>query len=145
MLRKMLLLAAFSLAMVSAASAQSAQQTMRDFGMLGKWARDCNAPPSRTNFHTVFAAMSSGNVQRTYYDGPDHIYNQYTITRAIRLPANQMSYQQVGPVGRMDVILLKDGNTYRIWSSVGADGKIYVKEGKFNDGAASPAETKCSK
>ena len=92
--------------------------------------------------------MSDGRVRRTYYNTPDRKtpYNVYIITRAIRLPSDMLSYQQEGDVNqdKIDVILLKDGNKYKIWSSVTAEGKALVKDGKFpGSGDDSPWQAKC--
>ena len=148
MLRIFLFLGVFGIATTGVVSAETAAQTMQDFGILGDWSKDCSIPANETNFHTVFAALPSGKAKRTYYNGPNKIYNEFTITRAIRLPSNQLSYRQEGKQAKglthIDVILLKDGNRYSIWSSIGDDGKVYVKEGKFPNGKATWWETKCS-
>jgi hypothetical protein len=147
-LRVSLFAAAFAIAMPALASAQSAREVLRDFGMLGTWATDCSRPSDSDNFYTVYAGMSDGRVRRTYYNTPDRAkpYNEYIVTRAIRLPADQLSYQQEGTVNhdKIDVILLKDGNKYKIWSSVTENGKALVKDGKFPDsGNESPWQAKC--
>jgi hypothetical protein len=147
MFRISVLAVAFALCMPALASADS-RDVMRDFGLLGTWATDCSQPSGKYNFYTVYAGMTNGNVRRTYYNTPDRKtpYNEYIITRAIRLPADQMSYSQEGTVNKdkIDVILLKDGNKYKIWSSVRSSGEVLVKEGKFPDsGDESPWQTKC--
>jgi hypothetical protein len=139
---------AFALLMPALASAQSSREVLRDFGMLGTWATDCSQPSGKNNFYAIYAGMTNGSVRRTYYNTPDRkvAYNEYIITRAIRLPADQLSYQQEGSANhdKIDVILLKDGNKYKIWSSVTAEGKALVKDGKFPDsGDESPWQTKC--
>src|ERR1700738_4187322 len=98
MLRVSLLAVAFALAMPAIASAQSPREVLRNFGMLGTWATDCSRKSDSDNFYTVYAGMSDGRVRRTYYNTPDRAkaYNEYIITRAIRLPADQLSYQQEG-------------------------------------------------
>jgi hypothetical protein len=147
-LRVSLFAIAFALALPTIASAQSSRDVLRDFGLLGTWATDCSRPSGADNFYTVYAGMSNGNVRRTYYNTPDRAtpYNVYIITRAIRLPADQLSYQQTGEANndKIDVILLKDGNKYKIWSSVTEEGKALVQEGKFpGSGADSPWQAKC--
>jgi len=149
MLRVAVLAAALALALPSAAHAQSPRDVMRDFGMLGTWARDCSKPSDRTNFYAMYVGTANGNVRRTHYNTPDRssAYSEYIITRVNRLPANQLSYQQEGSVDRdqMDVILVKDGNRYKVLSSsVRATGEMLVKDGKYpQDGAESPWQSKC--
>lgn len=147
-LRVSLLAMAFAVGLPALASAQSPREVLGAFGMLGTWATDCSRQSGSDNFYTVYAGMPNGRVRRTYYNTPDRAkaYNEYIITRAIRLPADQLSYQQEGSVDhdKIDVILLKDGNKYKIWSSVTEAGKELVKEGKFpGSGNESPWQTKC--
>ena len=140
--------AALWLAIPSLASAQSPRDVLRDFGLLGTWATDCNRQSDKDNFYTVYAGTTDGKVRRTYYNTPDReqAYNEYIVTRAIRLPADQLSYRQEGAVDhdKMDVILIKDGNKYKIWSSVREDGEVLVENGKFpKSGEESPWQAKC--
>ena len=148
MLRTTLLATALALCLPSFASAQSARDVMRDFGILGTWATDCSKPSGASNFYTIYAGMPDGQVRRTYYNTPDRkkAYNEYIVRRAIRLPADMISYVQEGSVDhdRIDVILLKDGSKYKIWSSVRDSGETLVKDGKFpGSGDESPWQTRC--
>ena len=148
-LRTSLLAAALAFALPALADAAAPREVMRDFGLLGTWANDCSQPSSAENFYTVYAGMTDGNVRRTYYNTPDREkpYNEYYITRAIRLPADELSYRQEGSVNhdKMDVILLRDGNKDKIWSSVrDDDNAVLVENGKFpKSGEPSPWQTKC--
>jgi len=147
-LRVSLLGVAFAIVMPALASAQSARDVLGAFGMLGTWATDCSRPSDGDNFYTVYAGMPDGRVRRTYYNTPDRAkpYNVYIVLRAIRLPADQLSYRQEGEADhdKIDVILLKDGNRYKIWSSVTEAGNALVKDGKFpGSGKESPWQTKC--
>jgi hypothetical protein len=132
----------------SLASAQSPRDVLRDFGLLGTWATDCSRQSDKDNFYTIYAGMTNGKVRRTYYNTPDRKepYNEYIITRAIKLPADQLSYRQEGVVDKdkIDVVLLRDGNRYKIWSSVKEDDTVLVRDGKFpNSGDDSPWQAKC--
>jgi hypothetical protein len=148
MVRIWLLATALALGLPSLANAQSARDVMRDFGMLGTWASDCSKPSDASNFYTVYAGLPDGKVRRTYYNTPDRKtpYNEYILRRAIRLPADMMSYVQEGTVDhdRIDVVLLKDGSKYKIWSSVRDNDEALVRDGKFpGSGDDSPWQTKC--
>lgn len=146
--RGLLLVLALVLATPAAANAETVGQTLRQFGLLGTWADDCSLPAADNNFHTVYAALPNGTVQRTYYNAPGKIYNQYVLQRVNRISSDQIVYQQKGSAGRIDVVLMKAGNRYHVLSSQNENGKIYVKEGKFTEntsspGVESPWQTKC--
>ena len=131
-----------------AANAETVRQILQQFGMLGTWATDCSRPPANDNIHTVYAPLPNGNVQRTYYNEPGKISNQYELERVNRISSDQLFYQQKGPSGRIDVVLKKDGNRYHILSSQNQNGKAYVQEGKFTSNTSSPGkespwQTKC--
>jgi hypothetical protein len=148
MVRVSLLAVAFALALPTIASAQSPTAVLREFGLLGSWATDCSRKSDADNFYAVYASMPNGNVRRTYYNTPDRKtpYNVYIITSAKKLAFDTITYQQEGEVDhdKIEVILRKDGNTYKIWSSVTAEGKALVKDGKFpGSGDESPSQTKC--
>ena len=146
--RGLLLVLALVLAMPAAANAETVSQTLRQFGLLGTWADDCSRPAANDNFHTVYAALPNGTVQRTYYNAPGKIYNQYVLQRVNRISSDQIIYQQKGSAGRIDVVLKKAGNRYHVLSSQNENGKIYVREGKFTENTSSPGkespwQTKC--
>jgi hypothetical protein len=130
------------------ATAETVRQVLQQFGMLGTWATDCSRPPAPDNILSVYASLPNGNVQRTYYNAPGKISNQYELKRVVRISADQISYQQQGPSDRIDVVLEKKGNRYHVLSSQDQNGKIYVQEGKFTANTASPGQestwqTKC--
>ena len=125
------------------------RDVMRDFGLLGTWATDCSRGSDKDNFYTVYAGMTNGKVRRTYYNTPDRKtpYNEYIVDRAVRLPADMLSYIQMGATDhdRMDVVLLKDGTRYKIWSSIRDNGEVLVQDGKFPKGGDdSPWQSKCN-
>lgn len=146
MLRKLLLTAALSAAAATAASAQSIEQTLSKFGLLGTWATDCGRPAAKDNFYTVYKS-SGGKVLRVYYDGPNEIYNQYVITQASQVAGDELRYQQEGTDSRrlrFEVIIKKVGNRILVWLSRNMDGGITVKDGKYvDDGAAVVWQTRC--
>jgi hypothetical protein len=148
MLRVSLLAAVLALALPSLANARSPREVMHDFGLLGTWAADCKQPSGASNAYAVYAGLPDGKVRRTYYNTPERkeAYQEYVITRAIRLPADMISYVLEDPAkhDRVDVILLKDGDKFKIWSSVRDDGTVLVEGGKFASGSdESPWQTRC--
>jgi hypothetical protein len=147
----LLLVLALVLGTPAAASAETVRQVLQQFGLLGTWSNDCSRPPADNNFHTVFAPLPNGTVQRTYYNAPGKIYSQYVLQRVNRISSDQLFYRQKGSAGHIDVVVKKDGNRYHTLSSQNENGKIYVQEGKFTSSAGdgshagkeSPWETKC--
>ena len=150
--RGLLLVLALILGLPATAGAETVAQTLRQFGLLGTWADDCGMPPAGNNFHTVYRALSNGNVERTYYNGPNKIYNQYVLSRVNRISSDQVVYSQSGSAGRIDVVLIISGNRYHVLSSQNQNGIVYVRDGRFTEhagdgksaGLESPWQTKCS-
>jgi hypothetical protein len=148
MYRGVLLILAFVLTTPLAAKAESVQQILRQYGMLGTFADDCSQPASKNNFYTVYAPMPNGNVRRTYYNGPNKIYNQYVLEHVNRISSDQLFYQQKGSAGRISIVLIVAGNRYHVLSSQNENGKAYVQDGKFTSNTSSPGQespwqTKC--
>jgi hypothetical protein len=113
--RTMLALFAFVLISSGTASAQTVQQVLRDFGLLGTWQTDCSKPAASNNFRTIYEGLSNGDVRRTYYDAPGKIYSQYVLKRVSRVSANQILYEQEGQNDLQFVVLTKIGNRYRVF------------------------------
>ena len=147
------LAAALAVAAVETANAQSVANTIAEFGLIGTWATDCAQPASTGNFLTIYAIKPSGEVSRTYYDQPSHIYNNYKITDAKRQAPDMLSYEQVwdfegSPANiagdRVRVLLNMVDNKFQIVSSQGSDGSFFVKDRKFSgSGDESPWQSKC--
>ena len=134
------LVAALALATAETANAQSVADTIAEFGLIGTWASNCTQPASSSNFLTVYAIKPSGEVSRTYYDQPSHIYNNYKITNAKRQAPDMLSYEQVwdfegSPANiagdRVRVLLNMADNKFQIVSSQGSDGSFFVKDRKY--------------
>jgi hypothetical protein len=147
------LAAALAIASVETANAQSVANTIAEFGLIGTWATDCAQPASSSNFLTVYAIKPSGEVSRTYYDRPDHIYNSYKITDAKRQAPDMLSYEQVwdfegSPANiagdRVRVLLNMADGKFQIVSSQGSDGSFFVKDRKFTGTTdESPWQSRC--
>ena len=148
-----LAMANIEMASVEAANAQSVANTIAEFGLIGTWATDCTQPASTGNFLTVYAIKPSGEVSRTYYDQPDHVYNNYKITDAKRQAPDMLSYEQVwdfegSPANiagdRVRVLLNMADGKFQIVSSQGSDGSFFVKDRKFPGSAdESPWQSRC--
>ncbi|MBI3702924.1 MAG: hypothetical protein HY244_03505 [Rhizobiales bacterium] len=151
MYRGLLLVLSLVLGAPATAGAETVAQTLRQFGLLGTWADDCSQPAASNNFHTVYRALPNGNVERTYYNAPGKIYNQYVLSRVNRVSADQVFYSQKGGAGRIDVVLIVADNRYHVLSSQNQNGIVYVRDGRFTEhagdgksaGLESPWQTKC--
>jgi hypothetical protein len=147
------LVAALFMVTIETAHAQSVADTIAEFGLIGTWAADCTQPASSSNFLTVYAIKPSGAVSRTYYDQPDHVYNNYKITSAKRQAPDMLSYEQVwdfegSPANiagdRVSVLLNMVDNKFQIVSSQGSDGSYFVKDRKFPGSSdESPWQLQC--
>jgi len=148
-----LALASVDMANVETANAQSVADAITEFGLIGSWATDCSQPASTSNFLTVYAVKPSGEVSRTYYDQPGHVYNNYKITSAKRQAPDMLSYEQAWDFegtpaniagDRVQVLLNMADNKFQIVSSQGSDGSYFVKDRKFpGSGDASPWQSRC--
>jgi len=147
------LVAALAMLAAETANAQSVADTIAEFGLIGTWAADCAQPASSSNFLTVYAIKPSGEVSRTYYDRPGHVYNNYKITNAKRQAPDMLSYEQVwdfegSPANiagdRVRVLLNMADGKFQIVSSQGSDGSFFVKDRKFPGSAdESPWQSRC--
>jgi hypothetical protein len=148
-------MASIEMASAETAAAQSVANTIAEFGLVGTWAADCTRPASSSNFLTIYAIKPTGEVSRTYYDQPDHIYNNYKITEAKRQAPDMLSYEQVwdfegSPANiagdRVRVLLNMADGKFQIVSSQGSDGSFFVKDRKFpNSSDESPWQSRCQK
>jgi hypothetical protein len=149
-----LLATALTVATAGAANAQSVANTIAEFGLIGTWATDCSKPASSSNYLTVYAVKRTGEVSRTYYDAPGHVYNNYKIVSANRQAPDMLLYRQVWDTkgkpanmagDRVDVVLNMADNKFQIVSSQGSDGSYFVKDRKFpSSGSESPWQFRCS-
>jgi hypothetical protein len=148
------LVAALTMATINVARAQSVADTITEFGLIGTWAADCTQPASTSNYLTLYAVNNSGEVSRTYYDKPGHVYDNYKITSAKRQAPDMLWYEQVwdfkgyAPADktgeRMQVVLNMADNKFQIVSSQGSDGSFFVKDRKFSgSGNESPWQFRC--
>jgi hypothetical protein len=145
--------AALAMTTVETANAQSVANTIAEFGLIGTWASDCTQPASASNFLTVYAIKPSGEVSRTYYDRPDHVFNIYKITGAKRQAPDMLSYEQVwdfegSPANiagdRVRVLLNMVDNKFQIVSSQGSDSSFFVKDRKYpSTGDDTPWQSRC--
>jgi hypothetical protein len=117
---------------VAFASAQSPSSAVREFGLFGTWADDCNTNPSPLNQYASFSISSRGTIQLRNDFGPDYGDMIYRIVDAKRIGLFRISLRQLLTTDdqiALDTVMLKSEERIRIWSSHGADGSAYVEDG----------------
>jgi hypothetical protein len=113
------------------AHSQSAGAAMQEFGLLGTWAGECSQDPSPTNNHATYLMTSSG-AQLKYQSGADYEDSVYDILEAKRVAPDKLSLRQVlmsNDRVTLDIVLLKEKDRIRIWSSLFPDGTALVEDG----------------
>jgi hypothetical protein len=114
------------------APAQAPNGTIKEFGLIGTWADDCNKRPAPSNQHATFTVTSRGAVLLRNDFGPDYGDMIYRILEATRLSQFRLSLRQVLTTDSevaLDTVMLKTNARVRIWSSRGVDGRQYVEDG----------------
>lgn len=114
------------------AHSQSAAEAMRDFGLIGTWAAACQEGPSPTNNHATYLVTPTGDLQLKYQSGADFEDSIYDIREVKRLAPEKLSLRQV-LIGNerviLDIVLIKESDRIRIWSSLFPDGTALVEDG----------------
>ena len=124
--------AAFVLLFPALAHSQSATAAMQEFGLLGTWAGECSQGPSPTNNHATYLVTPAGGPQLKYQSGADFEDSVYDILDAKRLGPDKLSLRQVlmsNDKVTLDIVLLKENDKIRIWSSLFPDGTALVEDG----------------
>jgi hypothetical protein len=114
------------------AHSQSATAAMQDFGLMGTWAGECSQGPSPTNNHATYLVTPSGSLALKYQSGADYEDSVYNILEAKRLGPDKLSLRQVLASNdrvTLDIVLLKENDKVRIWSSLFPDGTALVEDG----------------
>ncbi len=114
------------------AHSQSAGAAMQEFGLLGTWAGECGQGAGPTNNHATYLVTSAGALQLKYESGPDYEDSIYDILDAKRVAPDKLSLREVLTSNdrvTLDIVLLKDNDKIRIWSSLFPDGTALVEDG----------------
>jgi hypothetical protein len=126
-----------SVADISVANAQPATRALRDFDLLGRWAVECTRAASPLNEHSLFSLTSVGMAWVLNDFGPNYDGMVYRIVDAKRVAPDKLSLRQVLAADDsvvLDMVILKDSERIRIWSSQTADGNILVRDGMISSG-----------
>ena len=131
-MRTPMLCAALVLMCPVLAHAQSAAAAMQDFGLLGTWAGECSQGASPNNNHATYLVTAAGGLQLKYQSGADFEESVYDILDAKRVAPDKLSLRQVLMSNErvtLDIVLLKEDDRIRIWSSLFPDGTALVEDG----------------
>jgi hypothetical protein len=128
----------------SAAVAADATATLKDFGLLGNFSKDCAQPVSMANSMTRYVAQADGTVALTYDSGSGG--SSYTIHAASILTPTIIRLDEKSDAGgAFEVLLVRDGKRIRVIESrdpVG--GRAFVSAGVITgNGRETQWETRC--
>jgi hypothetical protein len=124
--------AALLLAVPALAHCQSASAALQDFGLLGTWAGECSQDASPANNRATYLVTSAGGLQLKYQSGADYEDSIYDISDVKRVAPDKLSLRQVLKSNdrvTLDIVLLKENDKIRIWSSLFPDGTALVEDG----------------
>jgi hypothetical protein len=120
--------------------------TLKQFGLLGTWAIECALPASPENEYSIYAVSPSGGATLSYARGGPYRDIVYEIRTATPVAEARLALHVLGLPGRyaVDLVLLKEGDTVRVWSSHTPDGRMLVIDGVITgNGRPSPRFTRC--
>lgn len=121
------------LAAVFPASANADGELLAKLGFLGQWAYDCGQPASGDNPHLSVEAPGDGlPVERLLTNGAYDRVHQIADVR--QLPDGKVRWTQITDNGTLSLEKVIDKDRVRTWSSVGADGQVFIKDGRFSSG-----------
>ena len=138
------LLALLVLLGIAPADAASDRDVLKQFGMLGRIAVNCNAPHSSNNPHLIYAVSPQGKLTRTLKMTPD-LDGTFPMHNVRLLTPNLIQHQETGRQSELTITVAKIDGKFRSWRSVRADGTVLIADGKFpKTGSPTIAFEKCA-
>src|SRR5258707_473605 len=92
----------------------------------------CSQGQSQTNNHATYLVTSTGGLALQYQSGAEYEESIYDILEAKRVGPDKLSLRQVLTSNdrvALDIVLLKENDKIRIWSSLFPDGTALVEDG----------------
>ena len=80
-MRKLMLACVPFLVLMTFAQAQSIDNVVQDFRLIGAWASDCYKPPDPRNEHATFSKTPSGDIQLVNDFGSNYDHMVYRIVQ----------------------------------------------------------------
>jgi len=116
---------------------------LRQFGMLGRIAVDCNAPHSQANPHLFYAVSPQGKLTRTLRMTPE-LDGTFPMRNVRIIAPDMLQHDETGRQSELTITVAKIGGKFRSWRSVRADGTVLIADGKFpSSGAPTIVFEKC--
>jgi hypothetical protein len=120
-------------AAVLPAHANADGELLAKLGFLGQWAYDCSQTASGDNPRLSVEAPADGlPVERLLTNGAyDRVHS---IADVRQLPDGKVRWTQITNDGTLTLLKVIEKDRTRTWSSVGADGEVFIKDGRFTSG-----------
>ena len=127
-------------------SSLSLKEAMTRFGLIGEWAAQCSLPPSGNNAHTHWSVSSdtAGELLTDFGGGQTMTY---VATLGELLGAGQIRVNLLDNQDKshLELIIEKQDGRVRTLSSVQSDGRVLIKNGKFeSNGVDTVAQERCN-
>ena len=116
---------------IAPAHAASDGDVLKRFGMLGRTAVDCAAPPSSSNPNVTFAVSPQGKATRTLKMMDPGLDATLAIRNLRLLAPDTLQFNETGRQSELTITLVKIAGKFRSWRSVRADGTVLIADGKF--------------
>lgn len=120
---------------------------MRDFGLVGHWAAQCDQPAAQANSHAYFEEASAGEMQERFDQGPEtnqHIYDIVDAAPVSGAP-DQIRLVTQFQGSHLALVIRRQGNHIRTLSNIAPDGTVHVKDGiVVSSGNETPTLTRCN-
>ena len=131
------------------ANAQSrGAEIVQSLGLIGTWAVDCSKPPANQNPFQTYYIEGDGRPARRLWFEPREQPRVYEVSNPSVPSPGMFAYDSrergAGTETHFKVVLEVKNGRMRSYSSVAADGRVLIREGKFtSDGKDTPTLEKC--
>ena len=113
-------------------NAAGIEAVLRDAGLFGTWAVDCDAPAAPANPHVSIVLADAGTVVERHELGPDYEINNYRVIAASRLSTTRVAVE----------VLFKPGSTREQTQKLIFDVENDRRRTLFNQVAGGPVVVK---
>ena len=122
--------------------------TPQQFGLLGTWTIDCAQAPSHDNEYSIYAVSTTGEAPLVYARGEPYRDIVYAIKTVRIMTESRLALQVLRMPEKLpvDLVLRKEGDGIRVWSSHTPDGRLRVIDGVITGNEkASPQFKRCQR